>query len=168
MLLIELGHLGSSAASHSSQTESQCGVVEPSKAWWQTKSGLCITVAITLGEFRSWLWSESSRLNTRGHFSWLFRATSHTCGAVLMLEQTQGSAVPVPCIQGAALSASTGGRESQGVVGLSASKETWWFTSTAAFFWSLFPDFGDNLLITEKSGPLFVSLKFLFLGSLEQ
>lgn len=85
-----------------------------------------------------------------------------------MLEQTQGSAVPVPCIQGAALSALMGGRESQAVVGLSASKEMWWFTSTAAFFWSLFPDLGDNLLITEKSGPLFVSLKFLFLASLEQ
>lgn len=155
MLLIELGHLGSSAASHSSQTESQCGVVEPSKAWWQTKSGLCITVAITLGEFRWWLWSESSRLNTCGHFSWLFRATSHTCGAVLMLDHTQGSAVPVPCIQETALSASTGGRESQGVVGLSASKETWWLHLLQLSFGHCFLILGI-IFLSQKSPVLFL------------
>lgn len=85
---------------------------------------------------------------------------SHACGAVLALDQTQRSAVSVSCVQGAALSASVGGRGCQAVVGLSASKETWWFTSTAAFVWSLFPDDGGNLLIAKMSGPLSVSLKF--------
>lgn len=47
-----MGRLGSSMAAHTSQTERQRRVADSSKAWWQMRSGLCIIVAITLGEVR--------------------------------------------------------------------------------------------------------------------
>lgn len=97
-------------ASHTSQTEKQHCVADSPKAWGQIKSGLCIIVAIRLGEFRPQLRSKSSRVNTRCCFSWTFQTMSCTYIAAFLLDQTLRSGeFGVFCIQRAALSASMEG-----------------------------------------------------------
>lgn len=166
-----MGHLGSSMASHTSQTERQRRVADSSKAWWQMRSGLCIIVAITLGEFRPQLRWKSFRVNTPCCFSRTFQAMS--CLYRSLFARSDPEVCWVQCLLHAASSAVcfNGRRRRRRMLGscrVICSQRNIVATSTAAYFCSLFPVYVGNLLIHRNVRSSFWIPEFLLLDILEQ